>query len=1555
MQLIVLGMHRSGTSVLARLLNMMGAYFGPEGISTGANQENPKGFWERRDVRQLNDFVLSSVNCDWNKVVHFDVANIPDTVITEFKDKAFKIILEMDSHRPWLLKEPRLCLLFTLWKEVLEVPVCIHIYRNPVEVANSLYIRNAIPTHTGIALWEKYNLMALEASHDESRFIVSHNKLMKDPVSEVKYIYEQLLKCGVDGLRLPTEKEITSFIRKELYREKVSDKETSQFLNPDQIKVVNKFKSGQILNIKNKLKPSKAGMQALEQYEQVELLHQAEKNAKTAQDSATRIEADLKQQLEQQKKELTQKLHQAEKNTKAVQDSATKVEADLKQQLEQQKKELTQKLHQAEKNAKAAQDSATKAEADLKQQFEQQKTDLTQQLNQKDQIANDAQEAAFKMEVELKQQLEQQTLQLKLVKKGVIGIEQYISRQDEIIKQLLNGVDSLVTSRRWLFGNAVFSLKHNLLFKKKPAMATDYLKKVRDRYHAFKATKQPMHVHVLDALDNKLVINCGPQKPLITEPNNVKEETKAFSENLEIDIIVCVHNALDDVKKCLNSILLNTPQIYYLFIINDGSSTKTTAYLHDFSKANENVILIENDVAQGYTKAANKGLQASTADYVILLNSDTIVPRLWINTLVDCGESDQNIGIIGPLSNAASWQSVPQRFDDSGDWAINKLPNGYDVNQMSELIYQISERRFPQVSFVNGFCFAIKRSVIDSIGFLDEKAFPKGFGEENDYCLRAIDAGFSLAIADHGYVYHSKSKSYSHSRRAALSKEGGKALKLKHGPDKINNGTQALKESKALADIRKRLDDYFKEKTPSSSIGNNKMHILFLMPVRGGGGGAHSVVQEVTGMRSFGVDAKVATTKEYEKYFKKNYPKQYSSNNYFIFYKDDTELQQLAVGFDIVVATLFSTPAMIKQIVHSNPDILTAYYIQDYEPWFFERGSEKWTIAFDSYTCIKDMLLFAKTNWICRTVEEKHGCLVHKVKPSIDHDIYYPLPEKETTNRVITISAMVRPNSPRRAPLETMLVLSNVKALLDVKVNIIIFGCNNNELETLKRDIANPVNVNFENRGVLTREEVADLLRESDVFVDFSTYQAFGRTGLEAMACGCAVILPSKGGVYEYAIHEENSLIVDTSNEDEMLTNLLRMIEDSELLKRCKKRGIETAKSFSVEGASLSELSLFRMALAEKKLRASPKTIAALGEKSIKNKNDRVIRIAIWPCVMGDGIEPAGSAYIRLLKTLQHPSLNNKLKIQIIYNLDDLKNTEADICVVQRNSIKNTLLSASVIKFCQNHNIKLAHEIDDDLFRMHECGHKALPDEELKALKLIIQAADHVITSSPVLRDSFKQWNANITCVPNAHDENLWLNQKGDRYIQPKAPEENNPLRILYMGTRTHENDLHVIKEAWGKIEEEYGDEVIFEVVGGASDGSLEFGQHYNDFKSGNYPEFVSWFRKQKRWHIGVIPLANTDFNRKKSYIKFLDYAALGLPIICSNIEPYRVVAKNGNNSLIVDNSIEAWHHALKLMIDNKDLRSRLSKAAFLDLTMHYCLQQRAEDFFRIYQELLEN
>lgn len=222
MQLIVLGMHRSGTSVLARLLNLMGAYFGPEGVSTGANQENPKGFWERRDVRALNDSVLHAVSCDWNRVLQFDASALPQAIVDDFDKRASKLILEMDAHRPWLLKEPRLCLLMPLWRKWLEAPVCISIYRNPVEVASSLHRRNGIPIETGMVLWERYVRSALKGSAGLPEVVVSHRDLMRRPIEAVETLFRQLAEQGVAGLRMPAAREIEAFVQDDLYRERDS-------------------------------------------------------------------------------------------------------------------------------------------------------------------------------------------------------------------------------------------------------------------------------------------------------------------------------------------------------------------------------------------------------------------------------------------------------------------------------------------------------------------------------------------------------------------------------------------------------------------------------------------------------------------------------------------------------------------------------------------------------------------------------------------------------------------------------------------------------------------------------------------------------------------------------------------------------------------------------------------------------------------------------------------------------------------------------------------------------------------------------------------------------------------------------------------------------------------------------------------------------------------------------------------------------------------------------------------------------------------------------------
>jgi GT2 family glycosyltransferase len=275
----------------------------------------------------------------------------------------------------------------------------------------------------------------------------------------------------------------------------------------------------------------------------------------------------------------------------------------------------------------------------------------------------------------------------------------------------------------------------------------------------------------------------------------------------QFDVAVCVHNALDDVQHCLDSVVRHSPQCRSLILINDGSDEATSKWLDSFAVETSNCQLIRHKEALGYTAAANRALNASQAEYVVLLNSDTIVSRDWLIKLAECFASDEKIGIVGPLSNAASWQSVPYRFDDHGDWHLNPLPVGWDVDKMADLVASVSRRSFPKVPFVNGFCFAISRTVIEHIGAFDAKSFPQGYGEENDYCLRVANAGFRLAIADHTYVYHAKSKSFSHERRRLLSQQGGKMLQKKHGWFRMWRNVRRIKRNRTLLEIAEAIGD----------------------------------------------------------------------------------------------------------------------------------------------------------------------------------------------------------------------------------------------------------------------------------------------------------------------------------------------------------------------------------------------------------------------------------------------------------------------------------------------------------------------------------------------------------------------------------------------------------------------------------------------------------------------------------------------------------------------------------------------------------------------------
>lgn len=618
-----------------------------------------------------------------------------------------------------------------------------------------------------------------------------------------------------------------------------------------------------------------------------------------------------------------------------------------------------------------------------------------------------------------------------------------------------------------------------------------------------------------------------------------------------VDIIVCVHNALDDVARCLESIISQTHPSYSLIIVDDGSGAETKSYLEEFA-AGQQCTLIRHEKAKGYTCAANVGLRASTGEFMILLNSDTVVPPRWLDRLIECANSDENIGLVGPLSNTASWQSVPLLMDFDGDWAENPLPDGWTVADYANEVARVSPRVYPRVGFLNGFCLLIRREVIQDIGLFDEETFGRGYGEENDYCLRATDRGWQLAVSDDCYVYHAQSKSYSNERRAELCKIADEGLAGKHGHARIGANLRITKDHLALKYMRKRCDILVQDLDIRHNVNSQYegKRILFLLPVGNAGGGGNIVLLEAQMLRELGVDVWIANLELNRELFEQDHP---DIDVPVIYLRSPDDLPAIAETFDAVIATLYLTVYWMKPLAYLINKPVLGYYIQDFEPDFFAQGSKDYVKAFDSYTAIDGLKLFTKTAWNCQMIERQIGIRPRIVGPSFNVDIHHPQPSASQHNNAVRVLAMVRPSTPRRAPEMTLKVLKRLSRHFGNRIVIEIFGVNADDraLHGFSLDF------NHQMLGTLDNERVSTVLSRTDLFLDCSTFQAMGLTAMEAMGHGAVVIGPKAGGLSEIITDGHDGILVNTEDEEEIFTAACKVIEDSKLFNHLRRNTLD--------------------------------------------------------------------------------------------------------------------------------------------------------------------------------------------------------------------------------------------------------------------------------------------------------------------------------------------------------------------------------------------------------------
>ncbi|OUD13171.1 glycosyltransferase [Thioflexithrix psekupsensis] len=611
MQIIVLGMHRSGTSAVARLLNMMGCYFAPERMELPATEANPKGYWERRDVVNLNEEILTHLKYKWDLIANYNSQiSVSENIPEYFSSRAKEIILGLDANRPWMIKDPRLCLLMPFWLPLHELPVCIYVYRDPLEVALSLQKREGFSINYGLALWEKYTLIALNDSQTIPRFLVSYHELMEEPIATVQKMYQALLDLQIQGLRLPNDNEILAFIDPQLHHQKYRAAEHySSHLSCAQKQLVDMFEEGTILTQSPLPKLSASAQECLSDYE---------------------CQLSVKQSLNQSREE-TQQVH--EKLTTV--ESNLRFKEELVASLSKDKSDLLKK------SAKYEVELAELKQAALSLKDQYQSLQKEHSILQKEWSNIHHQSTAQRAELaQYKEKLENQQQQQDMAIRTVRAL-------DVDIRAVFN-------SLTWKIGDTMTRMALRLLFRRPDKTAKDHIEETiaefGQRFQVSVGVAEKPPVSKPNSSSTLELVSKKIEQRFIKNYrhwiNNYDTLNTSVIKKMEhvmlqwgnkpiISIIMPTYNTDERwLRKAIDSVLNQIYPHWELCIADDASTSPHVAdILREYAQKDSRIKLVFRTENGHISEASNSALALATGHYITFLDHDDMLSQhalFWV-------------------------------------------------------------------------------------------------------------------------------------------------------------------------------------------------------------------------------------------------------------------------------------------------------------------------------------------------------------------------------------------------------------------------------------------------------------------------------------------------------------------------------------------------------------------------------------------------------------------------------------------------------------------------------------------------------------------------------------------------------------------------------------------------------------------------------------------------------------------------------------------------------------------------------------------------------------
>ncbi len=291
-----------------------------------------------------------------------------------------------------------------------------------------------------------------------------------------------------------------------------------------------------------------------------------------------------------------------------------------------------------------------------------------------------------------------------------------------------------------------------------------------------------------------------------------------------------------------------------------------------------------------------------------------------------------------------------------------------------------------------------------------------------------------------------------------------------------------------------------------------------------------------------------------------------------------------------------------------------------------------------------------------------------------------------------------------------------------------------------------------------------------------------------------------------------------------------------------------------------------------------------------------------------------------------------------------IKSKIFDVIVIQRVNPYST----PILKKAKQHGIKVVYEADDDFLDISSANPSFnYIQGNLANIKKLVGAADKIVVSTQELKKRFDKLN-DVEIIKNYYLDNILP-------LKPFSYSGNSYVKIGYFGTMTHNNDLELIHNVILRLKDIFSKKSIrvdFEVIGASIDENIDW---FSVKKLPYYPmsmaTFMKWIANKADWDIGIIPLVNTEFNKCKSELKYIELTALGVPVVASDVEVYKSTIEDGVTGYLANNEDE-WVDKLSKLIEDPKLRNGMLNNAREDILENYDLRDRAKQWDEIFKSL---